>query len=327
MTTFTDDFNRADSTDLGPNWVQVSGTWAIVSNQLSPGSTAATVVVRAAGAMSSSDHYAQITIAATTGVSQGVWCRGDSTLNNGYVWRHNGTSSWDLFSVVSGTFTNIGTFAASVSAGDIARVQAVGSTITGSVNGVTRVSVTNTAVTSGTSVGLRSMANSALRYDNFAAADMATSAALTPAGSTGTAQTLTGTKTLVFGTALEAAAAQTLTGAKAAPLGTAAATETAQPLAGTKTLLLTPATTVETAQALAAAKAIPLSPAAASETAQPLTGTKTLALTLAIEISTAVPLLPAGLDLDFDITVGAPYAAPYTAGPPQPSRWEVGTPC
>ena len=43
MTTFTDDFNRADGSP-GAGWVQVSGTWSIISNQLSSGSDRKSVV-------------------------------------------------------------------------------------------------------------------------------------------------------------------------------------------------------------------------------------------------------------------------------------------
>ncbi len=65
MTTFTDDFERADSTDLGAGWVEVSGDWAIVSGQLSPGAAGGTIILRAADPMASDDNYAQVTIAAT----------------------------------------------------------------------------------------------------------------------------------------------------------------------------------------------------------------------------------------------------------------------
>lgn len=41
MAAFADDFNRPNSTDLGAGWVQVSGFWSIVSNQLSRARTAA----------------------------------------------------------------------------------------------------------------------------------------------------------------------------------------------------------------------------------------------------------------------------------------------
>ena len=173
MTSFSDDFNRPDGAP-GANWVQVSGVWSIISQQLSPGTTGTTVLLRAATAMATSDNFAQVTITATTAVTQGVWCRGDNTLTTGYAVRNNGTS-WDLFSVVSSAFTNIGTYSAAAVAGDTVKIQAVGSTIKAFINGVERISVTNTAVATGTTVGIRSQANSTLRYDNFSAADVAAS--------------------------------------------------------------------------------------------------------------------------------------------------------
>ena len=62
-------------------------------------------------------------------------------------------------------------------------------------------------------------------------------------------------------------------------------------------------------------------------TAQPLTGTKSATLGLAAEASTARPLVPAGgPDVDIDVTVGAPYSAAYSTGPPHAGDWEVGAP-
>jgi hypothetical protein len=184
VTSFSDDFNRADSTDLGAGWVEVSGDWSIASNQLSPGAAGGTILVRAATAMATSDNFAQVTIAATTSASQGLWCRGNSDLTSGYAWRNNG-SNWSLFSVVAGAFTNIGTYSAAAVAGDVAKVQAVGSTIKGFVNGVERVSVVNSAVATGTTVGVRSDSTSGLKYDSFSAGDVAS--------------TVTGTGTATFG--------------------------------------------------------------------------------------------------------------------------------
>lgn len=214
MTSFSDNFNRADSTDLGANWVEVSGDWSIASNQLSPGSAGGTIILRAAGAMATSDNYAQITITATAAVSQGIWCRGNSNISQGYLWRNNGTT-WDLFQVVGGSFTNIGTYAAAAAPGDIAKVQAAGTTIKGLINGVERVSVTDTGVATGTSVGVRGESSASLRYDDFSAADVAS--------------TVTGTASAAFG-ALTAAASgtPTVTGTAAASFGalTAAASGT-----------------------------------------------------------------------------------------------------
>ena len=313
MATFTDDFNRANSTDLGANWVEVSGDWSIVSNQLSPGAAGGTIILRAAGAMAGNDHYAQATIAATTTASQGVWCRGNSNISQGYLWRNNGTS-WDLFSVVGGSFTVIGTYTAAAAPGDVAKVQAVGSTIKGYVNGVERVSVVNTAVATGTSVGIRSDSAGALRFDDFAAADVTAGATLGTASATETAQQLASSKTTTLDTAAEADAPQTLAGGKTEALPAAAEPETAQPLTGAKSQSLSTAESVEAAQLL--------------------TGAKGATLGAAEESSTARPLAAAGEDDDIAVgspyspwTAGQPYASAWTVQAPHASDWEVGAPC
>ena len=364
MASFSDDFNRADSSNLGANWVEVSGDWSIVSNQLSPGAAGGTIILRAAGAMDTSDHYAQVTIPATAAVSQGVWCRGNSNISQGYLWRNNGTS-WDLFQVVGGSFTVIGTYTAAAAPGDVAKIQAVGSTIKGYVNGIQRVSVTDTGVTTGTSVGIRGESSGSLRYDDFTAADVVSGATLGIASATETAQALTGSKTAVLGLAASSeaaqpivgaktaalavatasAAAQALAGAKASPLGTADATETAQQLAGSKTAtlgtaletaaaqtfagakgaLLPVAAQTETARPIAFSTSRTLSLAASVETAQPLSGTKGATLGPASETSTARPLTTAGPDGDVDVTVGAPYSR-WSVGVPHSDAWGVAAP-
>lgn len=225
MTSFSDDFNRSDSTSLGAGWVEVSGDWSIVSNQLSPGAAGGTIILRAAGAMASDDNYAQVTIAATTTASQGVWCRGNSNITSGYLWRNNGTS-WDLFSVIGGSFTSIATYAAAAAPGDVAKVQAVGSLIKAFVNGVQRASVTNTGVTTGTSVGIRADSAGALRFDDFAAADIGggtTGDAAATATATLSASGLRGAST----SAAVAATASLATSGQRATAGDTALTATA----------------------------------------------------------------------------------------------------
>jgi hypothetical protein len=326
---FSDDFNRPDSSDLGPGWVEVSGDWSIIGGQLAPDTSSGNTILRAAVPMASSDHSAQFTIAATAAASQGVWCRGDNTLNNGYLWRTNG-SSWDLFTVVGGGFTAIATYTAPVAPGDVAKVQAVGNVIKGYVNGVERVSVINTAVTSGTSVGLRIMALPGLRFDDFAAADVTAGVTvpLSPAAATETAQALPGAKTANIGAGATNEAAQTLAGSKTTVLDVALDTAEAQPFSGAKTAPLTLAATVEAPQALSGTVSRTLGPATAVETVRPLTGAKTALLSPALEGSTARPLTPAGpvADDDVDITVGTPHGAAITVGRPYGSGWKVGAP-
>ncbi|MDX2757885.1 hypothetical protein [Streptomyces europaeiscabiei] len=346
MATFTDDFNRANTSDLGAGWVEVSGDWSIVSNQLSPGAAGGTIILRAADPMASNNHSAQVTIAATTAASQGVWCRGNANISTGYLWRNDGTS-WNLFSVVGGSFTVIGTYAAAASPGDVAKVQAVGSTVKCFVNGIERVSATDTGVATGTSVGIRSESTGAIRYDDFTAADVSAGAALDIATAAETAQPLTGTKTTPLDPAASTHTAQTVTGSKAGDLSGAAVSEAGQALTGTKTGVLDAADTAETgqppvgtktatlgialetatAQPLAATTSRSLGHATSSEAARPLTGAKSAVLDPAIENDTARPVAAAGADEDVDVTVGAPHSAPYTAGAPHPGRWEAGAPC
>lgn len=233
MTTFTDDFNRADNTSLGVSWVEVSGDWSIVSNRLSSGSAGGTIILRAAGAMATNDHYAQVAIATTAVASHGVWCRGNSNISQGYLWRNDG-SSWNLFSVVGGSFTSIGSFAGAAVNGDVAKVQAVGSTIKGFVNGVQRVSVTDTSVATGTSVGLRAESVSALRFDDFAAADVA-SGVTGDAALSGTATlSTTGSRGASGASALAATATLTTTGLRATAGATALAATAGLTTTGTR---------------------------------------------------------------------------------------------
>lgn len=306
MASFSDGFDRGDTSDLGAGWVEVSGDWSIVSQQLSPGAAGGTIILRAAGAMDTDDNYAQVTIAATVAASQGVWCRGNSNISSGYLWRNDG-SEWTLFSVVGGSFTAIGSYTAAAAPGDVAKVQAVGSTIKCYVNGIERVSITNSHVTTGTSVGIRSESAGALRFDSFDAADVTAGATLGTASASEAAQQLVGSKTAAPDAAAETAAAQTLTGAKAAPLPTAAQTETAQPLTG--------------------GMSGSLGAAISDEAVQPLAGAKSAALGTAMESDTARPLAAASApEVDLDVTVGAPYSAPYSAGAPHAGDWEVGEP-
>jgi hypothetical protein len=304
VASFTDDFNRPDSTNLGAGWVEVSGDWSIASSQLSPGSDGGTIILRAAGAMDGNDNYAQVTIAATTAASHGVWCRGNSNISSGYLWRNDG-SEWTLFSVVSSTFTAIGSYAAAAAPGDVAKVQAVGSTIKGYVNGIERVSVTNTAVTTGTSVGLRTISSAAIRFDDFTAGDVLAGTVLTAAAETDSAQALLGAKMLTA--------------------GLAAATEAAQPAGGSKTATVAYAGETDTAQALTGAKALLLPASDESDTARPLAGAKSAVLGTAIETGTARPLAADGATDALGVTVGTPRSL-WTAGQARPSTWSAGSP-
>jgi hypothetical protein len=291
VTTFTDDFNRSDSTSLGASWVEVSGDWSIISSQLSSGNAGGTIILRAAGAMATSDHSVQVTIAATAAVSHGIWCRGNSNITSGYLWRNDGTS-WNLFSVVGGSFTSIGSYAAAAVAGDVAKVQAVGSTIKGYVNGVQRVSVTDTAVTTGTSAGLRAESTNLLRFDDFTAADVTT-------GATGDAA-LSGTASLSAGGQRATTGASTL--AATATLSTTGLRATASSAALASTASLT-------ADGTRATTAL-----ANSATTATLTAAGTIAANGSATLTTTANLTSAGLVDHPGLTALSATAALTTQG-------------
>jgi hypothetical protein len=257
MATFTDDFNRADSSNLGANWVEVSGDWSIISNQLSSGNAGGTIILRAAGAMSTNDHSAQVTIASTAAVSHGVWCRGNSNISQGYLWRNDGTS-WNLFSVVGASFVSIGSFAGAAVAGDVPKIQAVGTTIKGFVNGIQRVSVTDTNVATGTSVGIRAESTNALRFDDFTAADVTT-------GTTGDA-TLAGTATLT------ATGLRATTGSSALAATATLSATVLRATAGTAALASTASVTADGTRATSGTSSLPTT---AALTANGTRGTQT----------------------------------------------------
>lgn len=170
MVAYSDNFNRADSTTV-TGWTESGDDWSIKSNTLAPGISTLGIITYSSP-LSTDNHYCEATISVATSSSMGVYCRADGpSFNSGYLWRNNG-SSWNLFYNVGGSFTSIASYAAAASNGDVAKIQAVGSTITAYVNGVQRASVTNTQVTTGKYVGIRSEASSTCRFDNFSAADI-----------------------------------------------------------------------------------------------------------------------------------------------------------
>lgn len=305
MATFTDDFNRANSTDLGAGWVEVSGDWSIVSNQLSPGSAGGTIILRAAGAMATSDNYAQVTIAATTAASHGVWCRGNSNISSGYLFRNDG-STWDLFSVVGGSFTVIGTYAAAAAPGDVAKVQAIGSTIKAFVNGVERVSVTDTGVSTGTSVGIRSESTSAIRFDDFTGADAA--ASLTGGAALSATATLaaTGQRAAEGATSLAADATLAASGQRGALGGGQCAATAALDAAGQHAAV--------TGAALAAAAGLGASGQLAAVAGGVLAATATLTAAGAVPQATLRGTATAAAPQIPSTSAGAPRTPTATAG-------------
>ncbi len=90
----------------------------------------------------------------------------------GYIWRYNGSDS-TLFVVSAGSFSSIGSaYSATLSAGDVLRLEVQGTAIRGYVNGVLRSSATNGTVTTGDRGSLR-IGGTAARLDDFSIGSLA----------------------------------------------------------------------------------------------------------------------------------------------------------
>lgn len=111
-TTFTDNFNRANNTNLGSNWVEVLGDWEIVNNRLvSPAAGGGPNLVRWATPFSFPDMKASISLYVGPEVyGHGVCTRMHATDVTLYVLRIISTGQWQIAKYVNGTFTGLGSF-------------------------------------------------------------------------------------------------------------------------------------------------------------------------------------------------------------------------
>lgn len=165
----SDNFTRANALNLGANWTAVTGqnSLGITSNQAVTDGVSAhshANYFSGAGWTGGNDQYAELTVQANPAANDGgPTVRSATAAQTFYVCDINnadtaalGTSQHvEIFAVSAGTFTLIGSTATLVvSAGDIIRVEAQGTTIRGLVNGVQKASGTNSALASG-KVGLQ----------------------------------------------------------------------------------------------------------------------------------------------------------------------------
>lgn len=141
---FSDSFDRADSTDLGADWVERQGDVQIVSNRVQLASTASTINCHhSGGPYSTADYAVQATLNfGTTGPQAGVMAR---RVNNGVsdsdyygLYLHSGSGKLRILRRSGGSDTLIGGVNFTVSAGVdyVLRLEVIGSTLVGKVDGV-----------------------------------------------------------------------------------------------------------------------------------------------------------------------------------------------
>lgn len=181
MASYSDDFNRANSSTMGGSWVEDSGDWEITSNAAEQGTaTGAYRKLRWNAAMDTGDYYSQadLTMRTAGGSGQGLFIRGaaSSTVTYyGYMF-FPGDASY-IVEITAGAEDILATGGAAGSAGTAytaCRISATGSAITCTRNGAADVSTTDATLTGG-HAGLMAYgaSDNTFAWDNWSAADLA----------------------------------------------------------------------------------------------------------------------------------------------------------
>jgi hypothetical protein len=158
-TSASDDFQRADSATLGPNWTAASDAGLAISSGQAVGTNAGgnSGGMWTASAFAS-DQYSQVTVSATAltgsqwvGPAVRMQAGGMSAYTGIYYWNF-GSPELMLFLRNNGGWTGLGSWATGgpLPAGTVLSLSATGSTITFSSNGVQRISVVDPTLTGGT---------------------------------------------------------------------------------------------------------------------------------------------------------------------------------
>jgi len=177
----TDNFNRADSGNLGTNWTIVTsmGGFTIVANE-AKGTANCGEYYNAV--IWPNDQYAQCvlkTMIATTDEGPGPRIRMATNLNTAYFLQAN-TTEIRLYKVVSSGYTQLGSDLAGGAVNDILRLEAKGSTIIAKKNGATISTQTDNAIASG-NAGLWDWDNSAsATIDDWEGGDFLSAAPFPP---------------------------------------------------------------------------------------------------------------------------------------------------
>ena len=183
--TVTDDFNRADASTLGADWVEVGGDWEILNNRARQSNRDGGVVsqgsyARHVTALDGDDQYAEVLSVSTnfSGTVQGPAARMSDVDETYYVAYHrrNDDSIDDLLSkVVNGTRTTLAN-ATSPSAEATVRLVCDGNSIEMLLDGAAHLSATDTAILGPRFVGMVGHpggSDGQSTFDDFEAADLA----------------------------------------------------------------------------------------------------------------------------------------------------------
>lgn len=182
MATYSDDFNRADSTSMGGSWVEDSGNWEVNTNAAEQGTAGGSYrKLRWNAAFDTGDYYSQADLTMRGGNGMGLFIRGATSATvtyYGYILFQSDFSY--IVEITAGAEDILATGSAAGGAGTTytaCRISATGSAITCTRNGAADVSTTDATLTGG-HAGLMSYGASGgtFAWDNWIAADLAAAA-------------------------------------------------------------------------------------------------------------------------------------------------------
>jgi len=149
---FSDDFNRADSTTIGGNWTQDAGAMEIKSNTLraqpAPFGVGLENLGHNTSSIGSADYEVEAVLAVAGGFGTGVTGRISNPSNDYYLLEleHGSSGTLVLYKRVGGTYTLLGSYVFGSGAGTYTiKLSMQGTTIKGYLDGVERISVTDSA--------------------------------------------------------------------------------------------------------------------------------------------------------------------------------------
>jgi hypothetical protein len=182
MATVSDDFNRADNTDINVGapvtYATIVGTLRIISNALCRNTLGPRC--RAESDLASADHFCEavVSVLVTSGANAAeVYVRYDSAADTAYglVWL-GATGGLRVRKIVAGVATDLGTGTTqTVSLPATIRLEVSGTTLTVKFNGATVESFTDASIAGGVRVGLGlgNAADGSSAIDSFNGGDLA----------------------------------------------------------------------------------------------------------------------------------------------------------
>lgn len=149
----TDSGAGADANPIGGNWTTVAGLSAMrrVSNQIANSGSDADSGAYYNAVTPPNDQWAECTLAATGTYSSPAICVSTSAQSMYWLGYVGYASQWGILSWVSGSFNELGlsTGTNTPNAGDVLYLEKQGTTLVAKVNGVTKITLTDSALTGG----------------------------------------------------------------------------------------------------------------------------------------------------------------------------------